>query len=263
MMPVPHSSTGKKPPNLIINESPLNQEALNAEDVEPNPEPESITGLICIQSALTTLGDPFGRIVLQTKILALDLFRPICITNFVHQRSVDGNICITNLVHQRTVQGIICIRTAIRELPLPVGPHGIPSSTPSGVLPQTGSAIFTSWQETTAKEILVHRHWDFHESGRANFDDNRKGWRLEMNVTGEKQAEVAAFFVSHVWAGKSFYFYDMQANGFQYDATGVLTDGRYKVRFVDENFPRVQGSAASGESAGGRFTIPFSIIEVD
>jgi len=248
---------------VLINVSPLNNEALNNETEDVNPEPESIVGRLCLTTEQASLSDPVGRIVLKTAILARDIFGNICLTNLVHQRSVDGLICLTNLVHQRTVIGRLCIHTSIRELAQPVGPHSIPSSTPTGVLPQTGSAIFTSWQETTAKEILVHRHWDFHESGRVNFDDDRKGWRLEMNVTGAKHAEVAAFFVSHVWAGKSFYFYDMQANGFQYDATGVLTDGRYKVRFVEENFPRVQFSAASGESTGGRFTIPFSIIEVD
>ena len=248
---------------MIINESPLNNEAINAETSELNPELEEVLGFICIKSSSTVRTDPVGRITLTTRILARELFGKICLRGFVHQGNIDSLICLTNLVHQSSVSGQICISTSIRELALPVGPHGIPSSTPSGVLPQTGSAIFTVWQETTAKEILVHRHWDSHETARVNFDDNRKGWRLEMNVTGEKQAEVAAFFVSHVWAGKSFYFYDLQANGFQYDATGVLTDGRYKVRFVDENFPRMQFSAASGESAGGRFTIPFSIIEVD
>jgi len=248
---------------VLINASPINNEALNAETSEVNPEPESVGGLLCIKRGISERTDPVGRIVFKTEILARELFGKFCLTGQVHQSNVDGQICLTNLVHQRSVNGNLCIHISIRELPQPVGPHSIESSTPTGVLPETGSAIFTSWQETTAKEILTHRHFDFHETARVNFDDTRKGWRLEMNVTGEKQAEVAAFFVSHVWAGKSFYFYDLQANGFQYDATGVLTDGRYKVRFVDEGFPRVQGSAASGASTGGRFTIPFSIIEVD
>jgi len=223
---------------------------------------ESVSGKICIVGNHNT---PVGKFcIVGTTSPVLDpQDGKVCIVGELQQHDYFGKITIVGQVHQSSVDGKICIVSVVRELSQPVGPHPIGSSTPAGVLPQTGSAIFTSWQETTAKEILAHRHWDVHETGRLNFAADRKGWRLEMNVTGTKQAEVAAFFVSHVWAGKSFYFYDLQANGFQYDGTGVLLTGRYKVRFVDENFPRYQISSASGASAGGRFTIPFSIIEVD
>ena len=220
-------------------------------------------GKICLAGSISAVEQEHGRITLVGVVHQLNQFGSITITGYVHERTVDSKISIVGEVHQRTVESKICIGGAVRELGTPVGPHGIPSSTPSGVLPQTGSAIFMTWQEVSAKEILAHRHWDFHETGRLNFDGSRKAWRVQLNVTGAKHIEVAQFFIDHVWAGKSFYFYDMQANGFQYDPTGVLTDGRYKVRFVDENFPRVQFKAASGESTGGRFTIPFSIIEVD
>lgn len=248
---------------MSLNQGELNEFALNEPESE-DPERESLSGrVVIVGSEEDVLSPSAGKITLVGEVNGFDYFGKIVIVGEAHQRNVDGKITIIGFPHQRTVLGKFCIVTVITELPVPVGPHPIGSSTASGVLPETGSAIFTRWQETTAKEILAHRHWDVHETSRLNFDDNRKGWRLEMNVTGAKHAEVAAFFVSHVWAGNAFYFYDLQSNGFQYDPTGVLTAGRYKVRFVEEGLPRVQMSSASSESTGGRFTIPFSIIEVD
>lgn len=219
-------------------------------------EAETPTGKLCITGSIASIPDPTGRLCIISLVHQFDHIGKITIVGEVHQSSVDGKICIKGQVHQSSVDGKICIVSVVRELAETVGPHPIGSSTPTGVLPQTGSAVFPRWEQVTAKEILIHRHWDFHESGRLNFDDNRKAWRLEMNVAGDKQIEVAAFFVSHVWAGKSFYFYDTQTAGVVYDPAGVLTNGRYKVRFVGEDFPRVQ-------NVGPRFTIPISIIEVD
>lgn len=248
---------------MALNQGELNEFALNELESE-DPERESLSGrVVIVGSEEDVLSPSAGKITLVGEVNGFDYFGKITIVGQANQRNVDGKITIAGEVNQRNVDGKICIVTVITELPIPVGPHPIGSSTASGVLPETGSAIFTRWEETTAREILTHRHWDVHETSRLNFDDNRKGWRLEMNVTGAKHAEVAAFFVNHVWAGNAFYFYDLQGNGFQYDPTGVLTTGRYKVRFVEEGLPRVQISAASSASAGGRFTIQFSIIEVE
>jgi hypothetical protein len=249
---------------MALNQGELNEFALN-ETESAVPELESLSGSITIvgDAPEEVLSPSAGKLTIVGEVNEFDYLGKITIVGEAHQRNVDGKITIIGEANQRNVDGFICIVGVITELPVQVGPHPIGSSTASGVLPETGSAIFTRWEETTAKEILAHRFFDVHETSRLNFDDNRKGWRLEMNVTGAKQAQVAAFFVSHVWAGEAFYFYDLQANGFQYDPTGVLTTGRYKVRFVDEGFPRVQMLPASAASTGGRFVIPFSIIEVE
>lgn len=240
---------------MALNQSALNEWPLN-ETENSNPELASITGKVSIVGEPFQKTDPVGLFTIVGLAYPTSYFSPIAILGIANQRNQDGKICIIGQANQRNVDGAICIVSVIRELPIAGGPHNVGTSTPTGVLPETGSAIFSVWQPMLAKEILTHRHFSFHESGRVDFDDTRRGWRLEMEVNETKHNEVVTFFNSHVWAGKAFYFYDLQANGFQYDATGVLTSGRYKVRFVDEQFPRFF-------RVGKRFRIPFSIIEVD
>lgn len=236
---------------MALNESALNELALN-EGVETI----ELVGTLSVVGAAARVDDPVGKLSLVGSVHQQDLFGKISLTGFAHQVSHEGKLAITGFAHQVSHEGQLCLVGVVRDLDVPIGAQGIGSSTPTGVLPQTGSAIFTKWERVSAKEMLVHRHYDFHESGRARFNDTRRAWRLEMEVGPTKHNEVAAFFASHVWAGKAFYFYDLQANGYQYDATGVLTTGRYKVRFVEEDFPRVY-------SVGTRFRIPFSVIECE
>lgn len=236
---------------MSFNESAINELAIN------EGLTESLVGYLGVVGSLGSVpSSPEGKICVVGLLHERDLFGKVAIKGELHDRTLAGKLCLKGELHDRTLAGKLCLVGVLNEVPVPIGPQAIGSSTPTGVLPQTGSAIFTKWERVSAKEMLVHRHYDFHESGRANFNDTRRAWRLEMEVGPTKHDDVAAFFASHVWAGKAFYFYDLQANNYQYDATGVLTTGRYKVRFVEENFSRVY-------SLGSRFRIPFSVIECD
>lgn len=236
---------------MAFNESAINELAFN-EGIT-----ESLVGVVVLAgSASVVETSPTSVVSIVGLVQERNLFSLVSLKGDTHRRNYDGQIAIKGEVHEGSVQGAVRLVGVVRRLDAPLGPHFIGSSTPVDVLPEVGSAIFTRWEEVPAKEIVLHRHWDLHEHGRARFDDTRKAWRLEMEVGIAKHNEVVTFIVNHVWAGKAFYFYDLHGNGYQYDPTGVLTSGRYKVRFVEEDFPR-------GYSVGERFRIPFSIIEVD
>jgi len=158
---------------MSFNESAINELPLN-EGGETTPERVSLVGKISIIGSIAEKTDPKGFITVVGQVYELSRFGQICIKGEAHQRNVDGKICLKGEVFQRSVDGAICLVSVVRELAEPVGPHSVPSSTPTGVLPETGSAIFTRWEMVAAKEITVKRHWDIHESGRANFDDTRK-----------------------------------------------------------------------------------------
>lgn len=133
--------------------------------------------------------------------------------------------------------------------------QSIRASTPLNVLPEIGSGLFIRWSVKREKVIFVNRGWDARESGREKRIGTRWHWDLEMECSAVKRDEIWTFINDHLGAGKAFYFYDLQANNFQYDPTGVLTTGRYLCRFVPDEFP-------VEFRLGYRFRIGYSIVEV-
>lgn len=131
----------------------------------------------------------------------------------------------------------------------------IANSTPSGVLPQTGSAIFTRWTPRHIKETRVHTHLDLHESSGLDEEATRHRWELAINVPRDDIATHWNFIKNHYGQGTAFYFYDLQANGFVWDGTGVNTSGRYTVRF--DTAPIIQVL-----QLGQRYVIEYSVLEV-
>ena len=141
--------------------------------------------------------------------------------------------------------------------------QGIMDSVAVGVLPQregTGGAIYDGWEARKHRELTAYDHWDKHEYGELAYESTRAEWVLSMNVGLSKFIEIRDFITSHKGMGIPFYFYDLEHNGFVYDATGVITTGRYLVRFVEETFGFTQYAGSRGEA---RFKLSFSVIEVD
>lgn len=141
-------------------------------------------------------------------------------------------------------------------LPHLAGVQSIVPSAPLGVIPQIGSAIYRKWRENPGKQTTLQRYYNQEESGRAEYAITRKSWDLEVEVPLASALTHVNFIKNHFGSGIPFYFYDLQHNGFVYDATGVITSGRYKVRFDDEAFPTVV-------SVGHRAVITYHLIEVD
>lgn len=238
---------------MSLNDFAFNEVAIN----EGQQLDEELIGYASIIGETASAEDlQKGRVVIVGNLHHHDHFGKITLKGELHQVSYQGAISIKGEIHQLNYDSPICIVSVVRELPIQVGPHSVASSTISGVLPQTGSAIFTKWEPIYAKEVLIRRHWDKHETARVNFDDKRRGWRLEVDVNATIRDDFVQFFEDHYWAGKGFYFYDLESNGYVYDGTGAETNGRYRVRFVEEDFPVIL-------SIGSRFRIAFSVIEID
>lgn len=134
----------------------------------------------------------------------------------------------------------------------------IQNSTPSAVLPQTNAStgIYPRYARREMKEVTVNRSVDARESSNVDEDTElRYAWDVQINVRKSSIAAHWNFLNSHFGAGTAFYFYDLVNNGFQYDPTGVLTDGRYKVRFDTEVVPQIY-------LKGELFVMEYSLIEV-
>ena len=146
----------------------------------------------------------------------------------------------------------------------PPSNYRITAESPSGVIPQVGSAIYTKWQHLILKEIQVTRAMhaavpDPEETGRERISGLRNYWSLEINVGASVADTMWAFILAHYGAGIPFYFYDLQNNDFFYDDTGVSTNGRYMVRLVPDSFSRNQ---EQGSRQYARFVIAYDVIEV-
>lgn len=131
-------------------------------------------------------------------------------------------------------------------------------STVSGVLPQTGSGtgIYPKWVRREIKEVRLNRSADGHESSDMDEDEIRYAWDLSVNISRAALATHWNFVKNKFGMGQAFYFYDLQSNGFIYDPAGVVTTGRYKVRFDTAVIPQVL-------QMGARFVIDYSLIEVE
>ncbi len=138
--------------------------------------------------------------------------------------------------------------------------QGIGASAALDVLPEIGSAIFERWSAVRAVDRETRQFYDGRETGRLNFDASRKAWNLSANVGLAKMVEIRNFIVAHLGAGRAFYFYDLEANGFQYNETGMLEDGRYLMKFVGDTFEITQEVGSRGKA---RFTVSVTIIEVE
>ena len=134
--------------------------------------------------------------------------------------------------------------------------QGVKPSEVLGVLPEIGSAIYTFWSNTRMREVTVHEHRDGHTTARLNYDTTRQQWDLKMEVNASMRGEIWDFILAHYGAGIAFYFYDLQNNNFVWDEDGIIEDGRYKVRFMNDRFPQEY-------RVGNRFAFEFSVVEVE
>ncbi len=232
---------------------------------------ETITGGLAILGTRTQVGPhekivgglaiAFGRQVpLETVygFLAIESYGALT----AGRETITGGLAIesevlANLSFQLITGGLAIESYAIQRRPLVLGTsQPVAASTPTGVLPMTGSAIFTRWDAKHIKETRVHTHEDFHESSGLDDDATRHRWELAINVNQSQIATHWNFIKNHYGNGKAFYFYDLQNNGFQYDGTGVLTDGRYLCRFDTAPIAQVL-------QVGQRYVVEYSVLEVE
>lgn len=235
------------------------------------PSPETITGGLAILGTPSQVGPyyqvigglaiEFGRQTpLETQIgglgiegYALLVAQKDTITGGL---AIEGFGYVTQFPTEAITGGLAIETSLILKTNIVVGSsQPIADSTPSGVLPMIGSAIFTRWVPTLIKDVRVTTHEDLHESSGLDDDATRHRWELAINVPRTDIATHWNFIKNHYGNGKAFYFYDLQSNGFQYDGTGVLTSGRYMVRF--DTAPIIQVL-----QLGQRYVIEYSVLEV-
>ena len=115
--------------------------------------------------------------------------------------------------------------------------------------------IFTKWApgRTTRQEVKrVTRR----ESGRNRFQESRKTWGLGIECSKELGLQIWNFILAHAGAGKPFYWYDIEQNGWLWDATGVATTGRYRMRLDGSSF-------TCAMAMGFRLSMDLTLVEVD
>lgn len=125
-------------------------------------------------------------------------------------------------------------------------PGNVALSTASGVLPDFLSLSFT---ETRSHRGRTNEYCDGNSQRIADDTNSRRSWDRSAGLLPSDMAILEAFYLSHI--GAAFYFYPFTDGA--YDATGVATTGRIKVRF-DESFTRSVDI--------GRGTARFRLIEV-
>jgi hypothetical protein len=85
-------------------------------------------------------------------------------------------------------------------------------------------------------------------------DGERNTWQMTKRLAPAKMAELRTFYNALQGQLYPFYFYDPYDSNFVYDATGVLTTGRYIVRF----------SSGWNQTMGlGRGECTLSLIQID
>ena len=146
----------------------------------------------------------------------------------------------------------------------PLATYFISAETALGVIPQIGSATYEKWEHRKIKEVDISRFMHSatanpEESGRERLSGLRNFWSLTQNLKPTEADLLWTFISTHVGSGTPFYFYDLQNNNFQYDATGALADGRYLVRFVSDTFSKEQ---YIGSRSHAFFRFSYDLIEV-
>ena len=119
-------------------------------------------------------------------------------------------------------------------MPGPTGGDSIATAVPVGVLP---FSLYTKFTMTREWKSIVNEFHDGRRQSRSMLQatgaQSRRSWKLTKRLTPAAMATLRAFWESH--ATDSFYFYDSYESS-SYDETGVTTEGRYTVRFVNQDF---------------------------
>lgn len=145
-------------------------------------------------------------------------------------------------------------------VPAEVGTYVIPMLAAVG-----GSAIYEKWEHTKLKEPEIIRAMHTatanpEESGRERLAGIRNSWAVQVNVGPDLADDLWDFILARVGPGDPFFFYDLQNNNFVWDPTGVLTTGRYLVRFAPDTLSKEQ---VVGSRSVARFRISYEVIEVE
>jgi hypothetical protein len=109
-------------------------------------------------------------------------------------------------------------------------PGNVSVSPASTVLPDFLSRAFT---ETRVYEGRINEYPDGNSQRVADVANSRRSWQRTAGLGESQMATLEAFYLGHI--GLAFWFYPFTDG--TYDATGVSTSGRIKVRF-DEEFTR-------------------------
>jgi len=109
-------------------------------------------------------------------------------------------------------------------------PGNVSAAAPSTVMPLSLSKAFSHSREYP----LIENEYKNGESQRSlNAASSRKTWQLTKRLTPSQLATLRTFYFALNGPQQPFYFYDPFETSpkFSYDGTGVVTTGRYTVRF--------------------------------
>jgi hypothetical protein len=131
-------------------------------------------------------------------------------------------------------------------------PGSVLNAAPATVLPQSLCRTFVHERAYP----LIENEYKNGESQRSVLATNsRRRWRLAKRLTPAALQTLRAFFDARNGPTEPFYYYDPYDTNprFSYDPTGVVTVGRYTVRFNGD----------WSQSAGlGRAEVEITLVEV-
>jgi hypothetical protein len=127
-------------------------------------------------------------------------------------------------------------------------PGSVALSAPTAVLPYGLSAMFieTYTWPTVSSDAYPDGSMQVRSDGAAV----RRAWSLSQNWLFADLPDLVDFYDARKGAHEPFYFYPILS---QYDATGVSTTGRYRVRF---------DGALQRDYQMGRWPASFKLIEI-
>ena len=131
-------------------------------------------------------------------------------------------------------------------------PGSVQNAAPATVLPQSLCRTFAHERAYP----LIENEYKNGESQRSVLATNsRRRWRLAKRLTAAVLQSLRDFFDARNGATEPFYFYDPYDTNprFSYDPTGVVTVGRYTVRFEGD---------WNQLTALGRSEINITLVEV-
>ena len=131
-------------------------------------------------------------------------------------------------------------------------PGSVQNAAPATVLPQSLCRTFVHERMYP----LIENEYKNGESQRSvQATNSRRRWRLAKRLTPAALQTLRDFFDARGGTTEAFYFYDPYDTNpkFSYDSTGVVTVGRYTVRF-DGDWTQMVGLA--------RVEVSITLVEV-
>lgn len=130
-------------------------------------------------------------------------------------------------------------------------PGSVVTATVSEVMP---FELFTKFSLQIQRKANVNEYSDGAMQSGALVGSERRRWDIAQRLSASELTSLFNFYVAQNGKQLPFYIYDVTLPGVNWDATGILTTGRYPVRFDTDQW--------SHAVQIGRADTPFSFIEI-